>query len=132
MARTPTPPFPPFALSLSKGRSFLYIKAMSFWAYMLHCRGGAFYVGHTDNLQRRVGEHESGLIPGFTANKLPVVLVWSEEFPTRIEALASERRIKGWSRAKKMALIRGDWSRISALAKGKSDASTSSARTAQA
>ncbi|AVA15946.1 GIY-YIG nuclease family protein [Sphingopyxis sp. MG] len=104
---------------------------MSFWTYMLHCRGGAFYVGHTDNLQRRVGEHESGLIPGFTADKRPVVLVWSEEFPTRIEALASERRIKGWSRAKKMALIRGDWPRISALAKGKSGASTSSARTAQ-
>ena len=102
---------------------------MSFWAYMLHCRGGAFYVGHTDDLQRRVAEHESGLIAGFTADKLSVVLVWSQEFPTRIEALEAERRIKGWSRAKKMALIRGDWDKISTLAKAKNGPSTRSGRT---
>ena len=102
---------------------------MAFWAYMLHCRGGAFYTGHTDNLPRRVGEHESGTIAGFTADKLPVALVWSQEFATRYEALEAERRIKGWSRAKKMALIRGDWGKISALAKGKTGPSTSSGRT---
>ena len=79
---------------------------MTFWAYMLHCRGGAFYTGHTDNLPRRIGEHESGMIAGFTADKLPVALVWSQEFSTRFEALEAEGRIKGWSRAKKMALIR--------------------------
>ncbi len=59
------------------------------------------------------------MIAGFTADKLPVALVWSQEFATRYEALEAERRIKGWSRAKKMALIRGDWGKISALAKGK-------------
>ncbi|WP_439569027.1 GIY-YIG nuclease family protein [Sphingopyxis sp.] len=101
---------------------------MSFWAYMLHCRGGAFS-GHTDNLSYRIAQHASGTIPGFTADKLPVTLVWSQEFSTRIEALEAERRIKGWSRAKKLALIRGDWNRISSLAKGKNSPSTSSGRT---
>ena len=89
---------------------------MTFWAYMLHCRGGAFYVGHTDDLDRRIAEHESGAIPGFTADRLPVSLVWSEGFQTRDDALAAERRIKGWRRAKKLALIRGDWEAVRRLA----------------
>ncbi|MBA4747721.1 MAG: GIY-YIG nuclease family protein [Sphingopyxis sp.] len=101
---------------------------MTFWAYMLHCRGGAFYVGHTDNLEYRIGQHQGGLIAGFTANHLPVELVWSWDFPTRHEAKEAERRIKGWSRAKKLALIRGDWDRISMLAKGKNDPSTATRR----
>ena len=99
---------------------------MIFWTYMLHCRGGTFYVGQTDGLERRISEHQAGLIPGFTANRLPVELVWSQEFATREEAKAAELRLKGWSRAKKLALIRGDWVRISALAKGKDGPSTSS------
>ncbi len=92
---------------------------MCFWAYMLHCHGGQFYVGHTDDLDRRIAQHQSGLIPGFTATRRPVALVWSEAFPTRDEARAAEQRLKGWSRAKKMALIRGDWDQTSFLAKGK-------------
>jgi predicted GIY-YIG superfamily endonuclease len=75
---------------------------------MLHCRGGKFYTGHTDDLERRIGEHQSGLVKGFTSDKFPVELVWSQDFPTRYEALSAERQIKGWSRAKKLALIRGD------------------------
>ena len=109
---------------------------------MLHCRGGAFYTGHTDNLEHRLAEHQGGFVAGFTSGLLPVELVWSEEFPTRIEALDAERRIKGWSRKEKLALIRGDWDQISHLAKSKScplrlagqasrsgQASTSSGRT---
>lgn len=99
---------------------------MGFWTYMLHCRGGFFYVGHTDDLQRRIPEHQSGLVPGFTADHLPVELVWSQEFTTREDAKAAERRIKGWSRAKKLALIRSDWDRIASLAKAKNSPSTSS------
>ncbi len=90
---------------------------MPFWAYMLHCRGGAYYVGHTDNLENRVAQHANGSIGGFTNERLPVVLVWSEVFSSRAEALEMERRIKGWSRAKKMALIRGDWDEIGRLSK---------------
>jgi predicted GIY-YIG superfamily endonuclease len=61
-----------------------------------------------------------------------VKLVWSNEFPSRYEAFAAERQIKGWSRAKKMALIRGNWDLVSQLAKNRQErewASTSSART---
>jgi len=92
---------------------------MSFWAYMLHCNAGRFYVGHTDDLGRRLEEHKSGSLRGFTSAYLPVTLVWSQEFPTRCEALAAERQIKGWTRAKKLALIRDDWKEISRLAKSK-------------
>jgi predicted GIY-YIG superfamily endonuclease len=102
---------------------------MTFWAYMLHCNAGRFYTGHTENLERRLAQHQTGALPGFTRDHFPVALVWSQEFPTRIEALEAERRLKGWSRAKKMALIRGDWASISMLAKKKDGPSTSSGRT---
>ncbi len=102
---------------------------MPFWAYMLHCADRKFYVGHTDDLDTRIAEHMSRRLPGYTSSRLPVTLVWSDEFPTRYEALRAERQIKGWSRAKKLALIRGDWKLISLLAqnKEKKGASTGSA-----
>ena len=105
---------------------------MGFWAYLLHCADRSFYVGHTDDLDARIGAHQSGLIKGYTSSRLPVTLVWSDEFPSRYEALQAERQIKGWSRAKKLALIRGDRALISALARNseeKEGASTGSART---
>ena len=102
---------------------------MSFWAYMLHCRGGYFYVGHTDDLERRMNQHERSVVRGFVRDHWPAKLVWAGEFPTRYEAIVMERRVKGWSRAKKLALIRGDWDRISRLGRGKSSPSTSSGRT---
>jgi putative endonuclease len=86
---------------------------------MLHCRGGTFYVGHTDDLERRIGMHELGYGKGFTSDRLPVKLVWSGECGTRLEALEMERRVKGWSKAKKMALIRGDWAEVSRLARSR-------------
>ena len=100
---------------------------------MLHCSDRSFYVGHTDDLEYRLAQHEQGALGGHTATRRPVKLVWCSDFPTRYEALAAERQIKGWSRAKKLALIREDWDRISALARSrrqkKERASTSSART---
>lgn len=96
---------------------------MSFWVYMLRCSDGSYYAGHTDDLEHRVAAHESRHIPGcYTATRLPLHLVFSQEFATREEALQSERQIKGWSRAKKEALIRGDWPEISRLAKGRASA----------
>ena len=101
---------------------------MPFWAYMLHCADRTFYVGHTDDLDKRVGQHAQGLIPGYTSLRRPVKLVWSDVFATREEARQAEAQLKGWSRAKKLALIRQDWPEISVLAKGKEGASTSSAK----
>ncbi|OJY57982.1 GIY-YIG nuclease family protein [Thiobacillus sp. 0-1251] len=93
---------------------------MSFWIYLLRCADGSFYAGHTDDLDKRIGEHATGACGGYTATRLPVELVWSQDCSTRIEALNFERQIKGWSRAKKEALIRGDWNEVSRLAKCRS------------
>jgi putative endonuclease len=89
---------------------------MAFWTYLLRCSDGRFYAGHTDNLERRIAQHQHGGFCDFTARRQPVALVWSETFPTRIEALETERRIKGWTRTKKEALIAGDWARLHELA----------------
>jgi putative endonuclease len=91
---------------------------MSFWVYILRCSDQSYYTGHTDNLEKRIIEHKSGVIDGYTSTRLPVTLVFSEEFTTRAEALACELQIKGWSRKKKEALIRGDWVEIARLARG--------------
>lgn len=81
---------------------------MTFYAYMLKCSDGHFYLGHTDDLEARIAGHQSGLIGGYTRSRRPVELVWHQEFATRCEALSAERQLKGWSRAKKKALIAGD------------------------
>jgi predicted GIY-YIG superfamily endonuclease len=91
---------------------------MSFWVYILRCADGSYYTGHTDNLEKRLGEHQAGLCDGYTATRLPVELVWSQDCATREEALAAERQIKGWRRKKKEAMIRGDWKEVRKLAWG--------------
>jgi tRNA/rRNA methyltransferase len=82
---------------------------MAFYAYMLRCSDDSYYVGHTDHLERRIAQHDHGEIEGYTQRRRPVVLLWSQDFPTRLEALEAERRIKRWTRRKKEALVRGDW-----------------------
>jgi predicted GIY-YIG superfamily endonuclease len=91
---------------------------MSFWVYILRCADGSYYTGHTDDLEKRLAEHHTGQVAGYTATRGPVRLLFSEVFSTREEALASERRIKGWSRKKKEAMMRGDWAEVSRLARG--------------
>jgi predicted GIY-YIG superfamily endonuclease len=90
---------------------------MAFWVYMLQCADDSYYVGHTDDIEKRLNEHKSGELGGYTSTRRPVRVVFTEEFPSREEALATELQIKGWSRAKKQALIRGDWSEVSRLAR---------------
>lgn len=88
-----------------------------FWVYVLRCADGSYYTGHTDNLEKRIGEHGSGVCGGYTAERLPVELVWSQACGTREEALRAEIQIKGWSRKKKEAMMRGDWGEVAQLAK---------------
>ena len=88
-----------------------------FWVYMLRCADRSFYVGHTDNLEQRLAQHRQGTFTTcYTYPRRPVDLVYSG-FPSREEALAMERRVKGWNRAKKTALIAGNWAEISRIAR---------------
>jgi putative endonuclease len=89
------------------------------YVYMLRCADDSFYVGSAtgDDLGPRIAQHETGAYPGYTSTRRPVRLVWSEHFDRIMDAIAIERKIKGWSRAKKEALITGDWAKIGQLAK---------------
>lgn len=91
---------------------------MPYIVYILLCSDGSYYTGCTDNIYRRLFEHQEGLSPtAYTFQRRPVKLVWSEEIPTLDDALLHEHQIKGWSRAKKEALIRGDFVAIHEIVK---------------
>ena len=77
-----------------------------FFVYMLSSRPqGTLHVGSTSDLMRRVWEHKSRVVEGFTAQYHVDKLVWFETHETRASALLREKRIKGWKRAWKIALI---------------------------
>ncbi len=92
---------------------------MGVYVYMLRCADNSFYVRSAtgDDLAPRIDQHNAGSYPGYTFTRRPVVLVWSEYFDRITDGIAAERQIKGWSRAKKEALIRSDWKEISQLAR---------------
>ena len=91
-----------------------------FCVYMLRCADRSFYTGHTDNLEIRLSQHEQGTFPDcYTFQRRPLQLVYVQEFSSRDEAFQMERRIKGWNRAKKTALIEGDWNEISRISRFK-------------
>jgi predicted GIY-YIG superfamily endonuclease len=73
-------------------------------------------MGHTDDIEKRVTEHQTGTGCGYTATRRPVQVAFTEEFPSREEAIAAERQLKGWSRSKKEALIQRNWAAITCLA----------------
>ncbi len=85
---------------------------MSFWTYMLRCADGLYYTGHTDNLDVRLWQHQTGALGGFTSTRRPVELVWSKAFAERAEAQEAARIVKGWSRVKKEALSAGNLARL--------------------
>lgn len=90
---------------------------MIFWLYILRCADGSYYIGHTENLEKRFAEHNLGAVSSYTRKRRPLTLVFAEQSSTREEALARERQLKGWSRAKKEALIKGNWTRLRELAR---------------
>jgi len=89
---------------------------MAFYLYILECNDKSFYIGHTDNIEKRICEHNEKKHAGYTSSKLPVKLVSVHLFGTRDEALAAEQQVKKWSRKKKEALIREDWDLLSKFA----------------
>ncbi len=92
---------------------------MAFYVYILRCADGSYYTGHTDNLEARLAAHRSGKIKGHTLSRRPVTLVFTDQFSSRQDAFERERQIKGWSRAKKKALIEKDWERLVKLAQSR-------------
>ena len=91
---------------------------MQIFVYMLRCGDGSYYVGLTKaGLDKRIGEHVSGTYRGYTFSRRPVTVVWFAEFQSLRDAIGWERRLKGWRRAKKEALIRGDFGALPELAR---------------
>ena len=85
--------------------------------YILRCADGKLYTGLTRRgVDQRVSEHAQGL-SAFTKRRLPVALIFSEHYLQITDAVDAERRIKGWSRAKKLAYVAGDFELLSVLAR---------------
>lgn len=80
---------------------------MNFYVYILECADKSLYVGCTNNLQKRIKQHnESKWGAHYTKMRRPARLIYSEEFPVLILARRREAEIKGWCREKKLALIK--------------------------
>ncbi|MCK5746558.1 MAG: GIY-YIG nuclease family protein [Oricola sp.] len=103
-----------------QGKDNLSHDQVTVFVYMLRCSDGSYYIGkyQGNDLDTRISEHNNRAYPdSYTAKRLPVTLVWSKWFSRYDEAVACERQLKGWSRAKKEALIRGDWDMVQVLSK---------------
>ena len=88
------------------------------YLYILQCADGSYYCGVArQGLELRIAEHNSGAYGGYTATRRPVTLAYSQWFERITDAIAAERQVKGWSRAKKEALIRGDFEALRGLSK---------------
>ena len=89
----------------------------NYYVYIVCCVDNSFYTGVTNNLRRRMWEHNTGYVKGcYTFKRRPVVLMYYEHFYNVDNAIAWEKQLKGWSRKKKEALIAGNWEKIKGLA----------------
>ena len=95
-------------------------EAMAF-TYILKCADGSYYTGVTNNIQRRLWEHNTGAEPSYTLNRRPVSLVWCSDDVDIAMAIQTEKQIKGWRRVKKEALIRGEIDSLIDLSKAYRD-----------
>jgi putative endonuclease len=94
---------------------------MGAWLYILRCADGSYYTGTTrTTLEVRYAQHQTGYFGGYTATRRPVVLVYSEYFERIEDAIAAERQVKGWSRAKKEVLIAGRFDLLPGLSRRRS------------
>jgi putative endonuclease len=85
--------------------------------YLLRCADGSYYCGSARDLPTRLAQHASGMGSEYTAKRLPVELVWAAEFDRIDDAYFLEKRIQGWGRAKREALIAGEFDALPALSK---------------
>jgi putative endonuclease len=92
----------------------------NYFVYIVECADSAYYTGVTNNIDRRLAEHNEGIHPtSFTYKRRPVTLRYCQHFTYINEAIAWEKQLKGWSRKKKEALFKDDWEEIKRLAKKK-------------
>jgi|SRR5690554_5466895 len=91
-----------------------------YFVYIVQCSDKSYYTGITSNLEKRINEHNSGLFKGYTSKRLPVQLMYSQRYSDVNEAIRAEKQIKGWSRAKKEALIRNDMETLVKLSRSHS------------
>ncbi|WP_373400336.1 GIY-YIG nuclease family protein [Algoriphagus halophilus] len=95
-----------------------------YFVYILECSDSSYYTGVTNNIDRRFAEHQDGIDSfSYTYYRRPVNLVFQQDFQEIKEAIAFEKQIKKWSRAKKEALIRGDWEQLKELSKCNNESS---------
>ncbi len=80
--------------------------------YVLLCSDETLYTGVTSDLDERMYQHHEGLLPGYTHSRRPLTLLWNSEEMDIQDAIVLEKQLKGWSRAKKLAFIRGDLSAL--------------------
>ena len=85
--------------------------------YILECADGSLYTGSTNDLERRLAEHKNGNGANYTKTKLPVELVYYEEYSRIDYAFYREKQVQGWSRKKKLALINGENNKLPELAR---------------
>ena len=90
---------------------------MKGFTYILLCSDQSYYIGSTKNIDLRVWQHRSGLGASYTKHRLPITLVYLEEFERIDEAFYREKQVQGWRRVKKEALINGSPELLPALAK---------------
>jgi len=91
---------------------------MAAHVYILKCSNDTYYVGSTrTTLEHRIAQHDNGTYGGYTSRRRPVELVFSQHFDRIVDAVAAEQQLKGWTRAKKEALIRGDLEMLRRLAR---------------
>ncbi len=80
---------------------------MKGWMYILECSDGSYYTGSTNNIELRLAQHQAGEGANHTKKRLPVTLIYLEEYQRIDEAYYREKQVQGWSRKKKEALIKG-------------------------
>jgi len=94
---------------------------MVLFVYIVECNDGSFYTGVTNDLDRRIEEHNEGMNRrSYTYSRLPVKLVYYEDHSDPYYAIAREKQIKGWGRKKKRAMIDDAWEKLPELSKRKS------------
>jgi putative endonuclease len=94
---------------------------MKGYMYILRCNDNTYYTGSTNNIDLRIEQHKAGIGANYTKKRLPVELVYCEEFSRVDEAFYMEKQVQGWSRKKKEALINGNFNILHSLAECKNN-----------